>query len=232
MSCIYLAGLSTIRVTRLDSCGLPVAGADNGFVFDCVASVAMEADIDEGDDIIYKGGTGKICAIKRACPQLLGYNVTMTIGAISPEFIDIVTGQPRYLGFDGAPIGFDDCQYACPGPGFGLEFWAETIGGECSDDQPKYLYGLLPWVTNGRIGDITIGNEAAELEYTGTTRAGGQWGTGPANYLVQEADANGTPADMLTPLGTTCHRRIFQTSVAPPTAPAACTYTSVTAPVP
>lgn len=230
MSCIYLAGLSTIRVTRLDSCGLPIAGPENGFVFDCVASIAMEADIDEGDDLVYKSGTGKICAIKRACPQLLGYNVTLTIGAISPEFIDIVTGQPRYLGFDGEPIGFDDCQYQCPGPGFGLEWWAPTIGGDCTDGEPKYLYGLLPWNINGRLGDLTVANEVAELEYTGTTKAGGKWGTGP--YNVQETDAAGTPGRLLTPLGDTCHRRIFQTSVAPPTASATCDYTAVPALVP
>jgi len=230
VSCVYLAGISTIRVTRLDSCGVPVVGADNGFVFDCVASIAMAAATEDNDDIIYKSGTGRVCAIKRGCSQLLGYDVTLTIGAISPEFIDIVTGQPRYLGFDGAPIGFDSCQYECPGPGFALEWWAETIGGECTDNLPTHLYGLLPWLQNGRVGDIELAGETVELEYTGTTKAGGGWGTGP--YNVQETDANGTPGRLLTPLGDTCHRRIFQTRVAPPVADPACDYITVPALVP
>jgi hypothetical protein len=222
MSCVYLDGISTIRVTRLDSCGLPLAGPDNGFVFDCIASLTMASEVDEGTDRIYKSGTGRICATKKACPQLQWYTVTLSIGAISPEFIDLVTGQPRVLGFDGEPIGWDDCQYDCPGPGFGLEWWAPTIGGVCDDNQPSFLYGLLPWVTNGTIGDIELQDDVTEVEYTGTTQAGGQWGTGP--YNVIETDAAGTPGRLLTPLGSTCHRRVFTTRVAPPTASATCDY--------
>ncbi|MFF3412771.1 hypothetical protein ACFYW8_42920 [Streptomyces sp. NPDC002742] len=39
MTCPLIANLDTVRLTRLDSCGRPVCGADNGIMFDCAASL-------------------------------------------------------------------------------------------------------------------------------------------------------------------------------------------------
>ena len=43
MPCPLIANADVIRVTRLDGCGRPVCGEDNGFVFDCFATLAMNA---------------------------------------------------------------------------------------------------------------------------------------------------------------------------------------------
>ncbi|MEU8472604.1 hypothetical protein AB0F30_32770 [Streptomyces sp. NPDC029006] len=72
------------------------------------------------------------------------------------------------------------------------------------------------------LGDLEIGSEAVTLQVTGSTRSGGAWGAGP--YDVNR-DVNGAPSPMLTPLGSTCHRRIFITDVPPP-APS-CDYVAV-----
>jgi hypothetical protein len=77
------------------------------------------------------------------------------------------------------------------------------------------VYFLLPWVTNGLLGDLELANEGVNLELTGSTRAGGRWGTGPYDVVAQ--DAAGTPGPMLTPLDPSCHRRVFITNVPPPT---------------
>lgn len=230
MSCIYIANLSHIRLTRLDECGTPIAGAENGIVFDCIASISMSPQYDERDEILYRGARGNVCARKPACSILTSIETTLTVQAISPEFIELMTGSPVVLGSTGDPIGWDDCQLDC-NRSVALEWWAETIGGECEPGSPvPYLYGVLPWLQGGVIGDIEIGSEAVELEYTATTRNNGNWGTGPANYLVQQDTPAGPATDLSTPLGDTCHRRII-TTLAPPPA-ASCEYTSVTAPVP
>ncbi|MGW7073504.1 hypothetical protein ACWGII_39665 [Streptomyces sp. NPDC054855] len=40
MPCPLIANADVIRVTRVDTCGRPVVGEDNGFVFDCFATLA------------------------------------------------------------------------------------------------------------------------------------------------------------------------------------------------
>lgn len=222
MSCIFIANLSHIRLTRLDECGTPVPGPDNGIVFDCIASISMSPQYDERDEVLYRSARGTVCARKPACSILTSIETTLTVQAISPEFIELMTGSPVYLGAGGDPVGWDDCQVDC-NRSVALEFWAETIGGECvTGAAVPYLYGVLPWMQGGVIGDIEIGSEAVELEYTASTRNNGNWGTGP--YNVQDG-VGGTPGRLLTPLGDTCHRRMFTTLVPPPAA--SCDYITV-----
>lgn len=224
MSCPLIANADVMRITRVDQCGNPVCGEDNGFVFECFSSLAMNVNSDDGDDIQYKAANGKVCGFKRGCPTFNGLDLELNVFSVSPEMIEILTGNPVYLGFNGEPIGFDTCSIQC-NTGFALELWAEVLGEECDDGaQGQWLYWLMPWVTNGIIGDLEIGSEAVTLQITGSTRAGGSWGVGP--YDVQPIDAAGTPGPMLTPLDSSCHRRTFITTTAPPEP--SCDYTPVT----
>lgn len=224
MSCPLIANADVMRITRVDQCGNPVCGEDNGFVFECFSSLAMNVNSDDGDDIQYKAANGKVCGFKRGCPTFNGLDLELNVFSVSPEMVEILTGNPVYLGYDGKPIGFDTCSIQC-NTGFALELWAEVLGEECVDGaEGQWLYWLMPWVTNGIIGDLEIGSEAVTLQITGSTRAGGSWGVGP--YDVQPLDAAGTPGPMLTPLDSSCHRRTFLTTVAPPEP--SCDYTPVT----
>jgi hypothetical protein len=224
MACPLIANADVIRVTRVDACGRPVCGVDNGFVFDCFATLAMNPNVADGTDVEYKAANGRQCGFKRGCPTLNGYDVELSFFSVSPEFIEITTGNPVVFGFDGEPIGFDDCSVQCD-TGFAIELWAEVIQNEiCPENsEGEWIYFLLPWVTNGLLGDLEIGSEAASLTLSGATRAGGSWGVGP--YDVMPIDAANTAGPLLTPLGVTCHRRTFVTTIAPPAA--VCDYTPV-----
>ncbi|MEU5834472.1 hypothetical protein ABZ820_12480 [Streptomyces diacarni] len=211
-----ISNAATVRITRVDGCGRPVCGDDNAYVTDCFASVQMEANIEEGEDITFTAANGRQCGFKRGCPSLNGYDLTFTFFQASPELIEIMTGSPVYFDYAGEPIGFDSCAIPC-NTGFALEVWTDVLGEDvCADDNAEgaWVYFLLPWVTNGIIGDLELANEAVNLELTGATRAGGRWGTGP--YDVQAQDAAGTAGPMLTPLDSSCHRRMFITNIAPP----------------
>jgi len=216
MSCPLIANADTVRITRLDACGRPICAADSAYVFDCFATLAMNPNVDDGTDVEYKAANGKLCGFKKGCPTFKGYDLELHFFSISPEFVDIATGNPVYHGFDGAAIGYDDCDVQCKS-GFALELWAEVLDATACelDATGKWVYFLLPWVTNGVIGDLEVGSEAVDLSLTGSTRNGGGWGVGP--YNVQPADLAGTPGPLLTPLGATCHRRTFITSTPPPT---------------
>ncbi|EMF20420.1 hypothetical protein H114_32794 [Streptomyces gancidicus BKS 13-15] len=174
----------------------------------------MNNNSDDGEDIEYKAANGRVCGFKRGCPTFRGFDVELNIFSVSPELIEILTGNPVYLGWDGKPIGFDTCSIKCD-TGFALELWAEVLAEECAEGaEGQWIYFLLPWVTNGMLGDLEVGSEAVTMQVTGATRAGGSWGVGP--YDVQPIDAANTPGKMLTPLDSSCHRRTFITTVAPP----------------
>jgi hypothetical protein len=193
-----------------------VCGDDASYVTDCFASVSMEANVEDGEDIVFTAANGRQCGYRRGCPTLNGYDLTFTFFQASPELIELMTGSPVYFDYVGNPIGFDSCSIPC-NTGFALEVWTDVLGEDvCADESAEgaWVYFLLPWVSNGIIGDLELANEAVNLELTGATRAGGRWGTGP--YNVQPQDAAGTPGPMLTPLGPTCHRRMFITSTPPP----------------
>lgn len=224
-----IANADTIRVTRLDGCGRPVCGEDNGFVFDCFASLQMNPNVDDGEDVEYRAANGRICGFKRGCPSFRGFDIELEFFAVSPELIELMTGNPVVFGYDAKPIGYDDCSVQC-NSGFALELWAEVIGEDVCDAQGSggaWIYFLLPWVTNGVLGDMEIGNEAASLTLNGATRAGGGWGTGP--YNVMPINVGGTAGPLLTPIGANCHRRTILTTIAPPTPLS--DYTAVTGPM-
>lgn len=226
MTCSFISNAATLRFTRLDNCGKPVSGATNGFVTECFASVTAAPNTDTQDDKLYKAANGKLCAFKKGCVTLLGYDMTLELEFVSPEVIDILTQQPLVMPAVGTtPIGWDDCSIPCTG-GFGLEIWTEILGDPCpASGQPQFLYQLYPWIQNAFIGDLELGDSTVNIEITGATRTNGGWGLGP--YLVTR-DALGAPSKLLTPLGATCHRRSFLTDVAPPAA--TCNYATVTFP--
>ncbi|WP_308362899.1 hypothetical protein [Streptomyces sp. ISL-86] len=222
-----IANADVIRITRVDGCGRPVCGLDNGFVFDCFATLAMNTNSDDGDDIEYKAANGRVCGYRRGCPIFRGFDIELNFFEVNPQIIEIMTGNPVVFGWDTKPIGYDDCGVQCSS-GFAIELWAEVLGDDvCDAEGPggsSWLYFLMPWVTNGLLGDLEVGAEAASLTLTGATRAGGGWGVGPYNVMAK--NLAGVAGPLLTPLGPACHRRTIVTSIAPPLPSA--TYTPVT----
>jgi hypothetical protein len=87
MSCPLIANADTMRITRVDQCGNPIAGPDNGYVFDCFSSLAMNNDSDDGDDIEYKAANGRVCGSKKGCPTFKGFDLELNIFSVSPELI-------------------------------------------------------------------------------------------------------------------------------------------------
>lgn len=215
MPCPKLAEGEVVRLTRVDGCGAPVSGDDNGVLSECWASLQMSPNVNTGTDIEMIGMNGRSCAFKKACPDFRGYDVTATFFEASPEQIELLTGNPVYFDFDGNPIGWDDCSVACAS-GFAIELWQSILGQDCTDvEDVLSFYWLLPWLTNGILGDVTVNNEGLSFTLTASTRAGTQWDLGP--WDVQAQDGDNTPGPLLTPLGSTCHRRGFITTVAAPT---------------
>jgi hypothetical protein len=212
--CPKIVNGDIVRATRVDNCGAPVEGAGNAFVDDCWPSAAMASNVQAGTDITLRAANGSICAFKRGKPGFRGFDLTFQFFNASPEFVELLTGSPLVLDHAGDPIGWEDCDVV---GNFAFEIWADIAGEECPDDSEGiWFYLLLPWVSNGRLGDITINDGGVTFEMTGNTRDQGRWSLGPWDVVAQ--DVAGTPGPLLTEIGDDCHRRVFQTTIAPPTA--------------
>lgn len=224
MSCTFLAGIDTLRFTRLDNCGRPICAADSSFVTSCVASLNLTSNVEDGAEISYTNGRGERCGYLRRCPTLSDLSVEMEILFASPELLDITTASPVRFDYAGQPIGWETGNVSCTP--FAVEGWINVLNQECADNVPgQWLYVLLPWVSGAILGDLEIGAEAVNFTINGNTRAGGNWGTGPYTD-VQAADAANTPGRLLAPLEATSHRLIQETTIQPPTP--SCEYVPVT----
>lgn len=223
--CPKLAEGEVVRITRVDSCGAPVEGEGNAFVDDCWASVLMAPNVEAGTDVDFRAMNGRSCGFKRGRPSFRGFDLTGSFYSASPEMIDLLTGNPVVDDYAGDPAGWDDCAVSAA-EGFALEIWQNVVGEDCPEGaEANYWYWLLPWITNGVLGDVTVSQEGVTFELTAATRSGGRWSLGP--WDVQAQDALGTAGPLLTEIGTDCHRRSFLTSAAPPDA--VCDYVTVPA---
>src|SRR5690606_417453 len=75
------------------------------------------------------------------------------------------------------------------------------------------LFRSLPWLSSGSLGDFTVEDDAVTFSLTATARSGSGWGVGP--YDV-EAQADGSPGPLITPIPTSKFGRLIKTTVAPP----------------
>ncbi|MFJ9846429.1 hypothetical protein ACIRYZ_39505 [Kitasatospora sp. NPDC101155] len=106
MSCPLIANADTIRVTRVDGCGRPICGPEGSYVFDCFASLSMKPNIDQGKDVEYKAANGRVCGFKRGCPSFKGFDIELKFVSVSPEFIELTTGNPVVHAFDGVGTAY------------------------------------------------------------------------------------------------------------------------------
>lgn len=224
--CYTVFRVPAVRVTQLDSCGTPVDSACAQVVSSGLISVAQSPEYEARQDYFTLNADAQPCITDTAPPILKWINLTITFCQVDPQLYSMVSGEPLVLDDAETPnaIGWDTAVGSVNDVNFGFETWSR-IGGStaCTDGLPNFGYFLLPWVTEGVIGDVTLQNGAATFTVTGRTNAGSPWGTGPYNVLINQSGTNqGFPGPMLTSIGAQTHRRIFLTQLAPPTAACGC----------
>jgi hypothetical protein len=214
-----------LRATKINSCGMPVAGASNRLVTSGFISVAMTMVQQPAQDLEQSNAEGQICVSDRTPPQRKWYTPAIELCNVDPELINLMSGWPLVLDYDGNPIGYKDATQVDEDYGVALEVWT---GGKSADDCPTpttdsifsvatsglqygyFLFGGVEWV----MGNITIAAQVATFTLTGRTIPMPQWGCGP--YNVAAINASGTPGRLLTPVSQDEHYTAFRTPVAPP----------------
>lgn len=208
-----------MRVTSLNSCGVPLWGEDASAVTDGFISVAFTAQTTEAEPIEITNANGQICARDPGVSQFNGYQLELTFCGVLPCVFEMLTGQPPVQDVNGETVGFRmNSSIDQSSSAFALELWAGVPGVACDPANPSgagsYGYVLVPFVSQGVIGDFTIENGAVNFVVSGaSTKDGNGWGAGP--YDVVE-DVAGAPAQLPEALDGDDHLYVVWTSIAPP----------------
>ena len=205
------------RLTRLDACGAPVVGPDTTVVTNGYISIDVSPQYEDGSPARIMNAWGDLIANEVDDPTFLGANVTITANKVDIATLDIVSDARQVLsGAD--PVGAVYAEGKVT-TRFAVETWTKVLGSDCAGGSQQYVYWLFPVLGNGRLGDLTLGAEAASFVLSGSTLAA------PANTWL----AGATPATTGDPYSQSYlpanasiaagdHFYFGLTTVAPPTA--------------
>jgi len=226
-TCFTLLRVPAIRATQLDACGNVVEGECAQVTSSGITTVEQAVEQEDRQDYFALNADAQPCITDTAPPILKWINLTLTFCQVDVNMITLLTGEPIVFDDSTEPvaIGWDTAVGSVDTVNFALETWTR-IGGSnaCGPNGlPSYGYLLLPWITEGVMGDVTLENGAASMTVTARTNAGGGWGEGPYAVRLSNATAtDGQAMPLLTPIGPLVHRRLFITELAPPTAACGC----------
>jgi len=214
-----------IRVTKVDRCGMPIAGPGSTLVTKGFVTVNIKQEMKDAEELEQTNADGEICVADRTAPQVKAGSVEIQLCDVDTELLNLVTGMPMVLDHANDPVGFRVAREMDVDQGFALELWTGTAGDDCetptTDDiltakEPVFEYGyfLVPAVTEATIGDIEVGASVSTFTVTGRAVSAPRWGRGP--YNVVATDAKNTPGRLLAPIEKDQYIHVQRTSIAPP----------------
>lgn len=210
-----------IRVTALDSCGVPPAPeTEDAFIAtDGFISVTLTAETEDGTEIIQRNASGALCVNEKMSNSFKRFTAEIQFCGVNPSLLAMVTNAEVYLDYETNVAGFTVGEGEIDKT-FALELWTGLSGVACGDGGGEASgYLLLPFVNSGVLGDLTIdGENAVTFTLTGAyTRGGNSWGAGPYTVVLDE---EGAPAPLPAAIDPLDHLLLVDTALAPP--PSAC----------
>lgn len=216
-----------LRLTKVNSCGKPVAGPANYLVTDGFVRVSIDPVMKERKEIEQENAEGKVCFTDTTQAVRKYHNVKLEMCNINTQAITLLNGWPQVLDYADVPIGFEDLPDVDGDYGVMVEVWTTgrseedcavpLTDADLADTGSGRKYGYLAiaakeWVLDG---GLSVQADISTINFTGISLPPTGWGRGPWN--VMEIDGNGTPGRLLTPMGRNkSHYRSFRTGIEPP----------------
>jgi hypothetical protein len=205
------------RLTKLDECGIPVIGPKSTMSIKSFVKAGLSPEYEDGEDTFLKDGNGDPDVRDTGKPVLKNVGVEIEFIRISPEAWNLITGMPLAVDYAGNAVGVTLGQII--ETNFALEVWSDVPGTACTGGAKPYGYFLLPFVSSGKLGEVSIEEAAATFTLSATTKDGAGWGAGPYDVDLNEAadeEDPPVPGPLVTPLTGTDHFRIQQVLLPPP----------------
>lgn len=220
VQCANMARGKMMRITRLNSCGVPVAGATSTLVTKAFVSGTFTPNYSDVEEINQQDANGDNCIEDRSDPALRWVDIELIICVVDPTMINLITGDPLVVD-DATPtpntVGFRLDTELSGDANFALEIWSGITGQACdAAGFTKYGYWLFPWVQDAQWGEIVVENGPLTLTFTARATIGSGWGVGP--YMVRrDAAVPATLEPLLTAIGPTQPMHFEVTSAPLPT---------------
>lgn len=215
--CVVLIRGTVMRITKLDSCGVPVAGPKSVVVSEGFVSVEARMNLEDPQEYKLKGANDKFIVNTRGKSQIKWVDLTVNFGNVDPDVYNLTTGAPLEMNDATIPeaVGFRIREGM--DANFGLEVWTDLAGQACVGGTPAWGYSLWPFVKDAVPGDQTWQNDVISFPIqSARTEAGSGWGVGPYNILNKLSAPTG-PSPLLVPIAAKDHQVFQKVTVAPPT---------------
>lgn len=214
-----------LRLTKVNSCGLPLAGPANRIVTDGFVTANFTPQLKDAADLDQNNAEGLICVTERTAPQRKRWQMALELCNVDTGVIALLTSWQQLLDYADNPNGFQDSESVESDLGVAVEIWT---GGKSATDCPapttddifsnpgtgkQYGY-MLAFGTEFMLGNVNVGAQVSTLTLTGITFTGPQWGKGP--YNVAAIDSSNTAGRLLTPTNDDSQLLMFRTPIAPP----------------
>lgn len=223
--CHSVVRAPVVRVTSLDACGEPVVGACSTATSSSFVDITLTKVLQERQDALTLNANGDICVDKPKAPILRWYEVNLQFCNVDPELLNILTDDPIVLNDAVVPaaVGYKTTRGSIATNNFALEFWVGTEDEECDDGETEYGYGVLPWMYQGYITDLTFGNQVTTFTVNAITKFGTPWAQGPYNVRVALSGVDaGLPMPLLQALSPADVKLFQWTTLPPPQAQCGC----------
>lgn len=203
-----------MRLTNVDACGAPIVAASNKsmLVTKGIVKISVSPEYEDGEETVQKDGNGNIDWQYEDSPQLKYLGVEIQFTRVNPEAFSMISGMPLVLDAAGNAVGFKANDLPI-NKHFALETWSDIPGAACASGFQQFGYFGLPFIGNGKLGNIDISASAAEFTLSAKTKPGTGWGNGPY-AVVRDEDDEAVP--LLDALTTNDHYISQTTTVAPP----------------
>ena len=214
-----------LRASKINNCGLPIAGPANRIVTSGFVTASLSPVMKDREELEQQNAEGKVCVADTTPAVRKYYNIELELCKVNTGLISMFNGWSQILGHDDKAIGITDKSEVEQDFGVAIEIWT---GGRADEDCPtpttddifsvgssgrQYGY-LLFGGGEFTLGDVEVGAQISNFTLSGITWAIPAWGRGP--YNVAGTDAAGTPGRLLTPVDPDSHFTLFRTPVAPP----------------
>lgn len=143
--CLPAGCIDAVRVALVDECtDAPIAGASNGYLFNCFRNLTLTSNNEDGDETILKNDCGKKCWQTKKCDELKDINIEFELLNPDYELTNLLTGQT--LINDGAEnIGWYQVEGLNCLPWLSVELFEQVPDESCSAGH-KYRRIVLPKV--------------------------------------------------------------------------------------
>lgn len=204
----------TVRITKVDACGMPVGGDASSFVTTGFITVKASKKMDSGTEIKVSNAADLVDVYVPGNQTLLNFDIEIDFSVSDSGALPMVSGDPVVLDWQGAVAGWEELALTPNTEFWALELWTGVAGQACVGDAVPFGYWAYPFIGNSYIDSDDVANKEVDFSLKATTFGGNAWGKGP--YEVVAADVDNTPSRLLEAIDPRAHRHFEITTIAPP----------------